>query len=417
MDQQFDFDPQMPALALAFDRDAVARLFEEHWPEPIAGVAAPVTITSCRLQDVKYQPAKRCVTTYELLVERPGGAPQQTIGVVEISPAGPAHRLYDDDPRLPWLAMATDPISIGERLAALLAHGAGAAPVESCAVTPVRYKPGARCVFRYDLRTPSGRQTFFGKLLAEGAEQLMATTAALHRISLITPGMPRILQPLAFWPDVRMLVQPAVAGAELNTFAFDPATDQALREHWLDAAGACLAAFHDSAGAEAPPRTLDDDLDELRTYIAPMAAANPQLAQRYEGAVAQIAVLARGLTPPAPVASHGAFRTDQFLIEDQRLVMIDLDGFCWADPARDLGNFLAYLVWKAIRNPRQAAFIEAAQRLFLDGYRARRPLPDQAWLAVYQAASLLKIAGRRFRSLTVKEWPLVPRLLDAACQT
>ena len=97
--------------------------------------------------------------------------------------------------------------------------------------------------------------------------------------------------------------------------------------------------------------------------------------------------------------------------------MIDLDGFCWADPARDLGNFLAYLVWKAIRNPQQAAFIEAAQRLFLDGYRARRPLPDQPWLAIYQAASLLKIAGRRFRSLTVKEWPLVPRLLDAACQT
>jgi hypothetical protein len=26
----------------------------------------------------------------------------------------------------------------------------------------------------------------------------------------------------------------------------------------------------------------------------------------------------------------------------------------------------------------------------------------------------LKIAGRRFRSLTVKEWPVVPQLLDAA---
>ena len=30
---------------------------------------------------------------------------------------------------------------------------------------------------------------------------------------------------------------------------------------------------------------------------------------------------------------------------------------------------------------------------------------------------LLKIAGRRYRSLTVPEWPLVPALLDAASDT
>ena len=42
MVQRFDFDPQLPALPLAFDRDAVAQLFAECWPEPQAG--APVTI-------------------------------------------------------------------------------------------------------------------------------------------------------------------------------------------------------------------------------------------------------------------------------------------------------------------------------------------------------------------------------------
>ena len=30
---------------------------------------------------------------------------------------------------------------------------------------------------------------------------------------------------------------------------------------------------------------------------------------------------------------------------------------------------------------------------------------DERWLSVYQAASLLKIAGRRFRSITYREWP------------
>jgi hypothetical protein len=294
------------------------------------------------------------------------------------------------------------------RFAALLGDGA----VESCAVTPVRYKPAARCVFRYELSGP-GRRVVFGKLLAEGGDQLMATVGALHAASAAARDMPRIPQPLAFWPDVRMLVQPEVAGgAELNDLAFDPAQDQGVRERWLGEAGARLAGLH-AANVAGPPRTLADDLDELREYIAPMALPRPALAQRYQALVAQVA--AQTDTPAsAPVASHGAFRTDQFMIEGDRLVMIDLDGFCWAEPERDLGNFLAYLGWKAIRRPHDTAFIEHAGRLFLDGYRRAATAPSERRLALYQAASLLKIAGRRFRSLTVKEWPLVPQLLDAA---
>jgi hypothetical protein len=102
------------------------------------------------------------------------------------------------------------------------------------------------------------------------------------------------------------------------------------------------------------------------------------------------------------------------MIEVGGLTMIDLDGFCWAEAARDVGNFLAYLRWKAIRRPDDAAFIERAGRVFLEGYQAASSALDERRLALYQAASLLKIAGRRFRSLTVKEWPLVPHLIDAA---
>src|SRR5439155_25903674 len=156
---------------------------------------------------------------------------------------------------------------------------------------------------------------------------------------------------------------------------------------------------------------------ELREYCAPMASVDAPLAARYADILEQLAAAAHGQNAATSVASHGAFRTDQFMIEDDQLVMIDLDGFCWADPARDLGNFLAYLSWKAIRNPQQAAFIEQAGQVFLDGYMTSRAAPDRPWLAIYQADSLLKLAGRRYRSLTAKEWPLVPQLLDAALDT
>jgi len=97
-----------------------------------------------------------------------------------------------------------------------------------------------------------------------------------------------------------------------------------------------------------------------------------------------------------------------------RLAMIDLDSYCLANPARDLGNFLAYLCWKAIRQPEHAEFIERAGQAFLSGYLNVQKDIDERWLSVYQAASLLKIAGRRFRSLTYREWPLVIHLIHAA---
>jgi hypothetical protein len=107
-------------------------------------------------------------------------------------------------------------------------------------------------------------------------------------------------------------------------------------------------------------------------------------------------------------------RTDQFLLQGDRLAMIDLDSYCWANPARDLGNFLAYLCWKAIRQPEHAQFVERAGRAFLEGYLNVHEDIDERWLSVYQAASLLKIAGRRFRSLTYLEWPLIIHLVQLA---
>src|SRR5262245_53866607 len=128
MDNPYGFDLQLPDLALAFDRDAVARLFEQRWPGP----GEPPRITRVKPQDTKYQPGRRCVTTYELSAERAGAAPQRTIGVVEVASQGVALRLYDDDPHLPWLASAIDASGMRDRFAALLPE----ARIQACTATP-----------------------------------------------------------------------------------------------------------------------------------------------------------------------------------------------------------------------------------------------------------------------------------------
>lgn len=116
MSQTFSFDPQLPDLPLAFDLAALARRFAARWP----AADGPVSISTIKLQDTKYQPHARCVSTYALTVERPGQPAFATIGVLEITPAGAADRLYSDDPRLPWLAAATDPAAMCGHFATLL---------------------------------------------------------------------------------------------------------------------------------------------------------------------------------------------------------------------------------------------------------------------------------------------------------
>jgi len=147
-------------------------------------------------------------------------------------------------------------------------------------------------------------------------------------------------------------------------------------------------------------------------FSTPVARAAPPLALAFDEAIRRL----RSATheePPA-VVSHGSFRSDQLLIEGDEPLMIDLDELCWANPARDVGNFLAYLRWKSIREPRHSSFIEGAIPSFLEGYGSVLMLPDERWTARYEAGSMLKIAGRRFRKLDVSEWPLVPQLLDEA---
>src|SRR5438105_3364621 len=129
MNHAFDFDPQLPTLPLAFDLTAVAQLFAEQWPGAEAG---PIEIAKCKPQDTKYQPGLRCTTTYALTVIRPGAPAESTIGVLEITPAGPSQRLYNHDPKLPWLPIATDPQVMREYFGGLLGTS-----IEDCSITPV----------------------------------------------------------------------------------------------------------------------------------------------------------------------------------------------------------------------------------------------------------------------------------------
>ena len=405
----YDFDPDLASLHVAFDLDAVARMFERRWP---AGELPPGSVTAHKLLDTKYEPRVSCVTTYDLEVPVTNGRGPRTIGALEMSPSHTTLRTLERDPQLPWLAQALDSATMAGRFDDLVEDRDD--DLAQPAITAVRYKPGARCVIRYAWTAPERARVYFGKSIVAGAEAIAGRIAALQEASSNARNMPRVAGPVAYWADLRMLVQRAVEGNELHEVAFDTAVGLAERWRWMEEAGRGLAGLHSVVGVDAPARTMSDDLDELDGYASPMRQVDPELARVFERAVGSLRT--HGALGPGSVCGHGAFRTDQFMIQSGELVLIDLDGLCRSEPERDLGNLFAYLRWKARRQPEHADFLAGAPERFLTGYGALRAAPDERRLALYEAASLLKIAGRRYRSLTVREWPKVPYLVDAATQ-
>ncbi len=397
-------DRGLPQLAAAFDLPAVSRLYEERW----RGRARPgLGVRARKVHDVAYQPSARCVVAHELTVQRGRDEPVETIGVVDVRPAGVGLRVFHEDPDLPWLADAADPEKVRRHLRAL-----GLAPGSRVVrVIPVRYKPGSQCLLRFDLEAGSVPGALYGKVLAIDGYRLSRTLSALRAIvGGRTP--PRVLQPLGYVSDLHMLLLPAVAGSEFHSLAFDTTLASEARLQWMRKAGAVLAGLHAAPVPAGPARRITDDAAYLARFSTPVAKTALSLALSFDEAIRRLDSATHEEAPAVP--SHGSFRSDQLLIEGGEPLMIDLDGLCRANPARDVGNFLAYLRWKSIREPHHSSFIEAAIPSFLAGYGSVLALPDEGWTARYQAGSMLKIAGRRFRRLDVGEWALVPQLLDEA---
>jgi hypothetical protein len=364
----------------------------------------------------RYEPGTSCILTYRLTSSPAGEVPYETLGVVEIHPSRVLHRFFHDDPLLPELALAVERQLMRPGFSTLLDEQLGVDLVDVTRITPVAYKPGWSCVLRYDLDTIAGKQTMFGKLFGTSAEGAFDRARVFHNETGF-PGKLRVPRPVAEWGDMRMLITQAIQGSRgLNLKLFEEGSSVELRERWMYELGAGLARFHEDTTTEGPRRTLERDIRALFSYAPAVAFLAPDLGQLFEQSTTVLAGLATGVEESDPRPSHGSLRTDQVLIAGGELVVMDLDGFCWADPARDIANLLAYLDWKAIREPQYDSLIKEIQASFVEGYASVRSAPEGRSFALYRAASMLKIVGRRHRDLTYMEWPLIPELLDRASE-
>lgn len=313
-------------------------------------------------------------------------------------------RRLAEDPALPGLAALLDGDAVRERLHGLLPH-----PVQRCAVTVISYRPGSRCVVRYAVRGAGhSGSILYGKALTGDFDVCHETQAALAE----APGC-RVPGLVAAWPDLRVLVSEAAPGRSASAVLADPSTSVSARRALARQLGSLLAAVHRCApGPHAARRTHSDtaEVGELDRYLDAAWRSDAEAALSLGWLVRRL----EAARPPTRmhVLGHGSYRPGQVVVDGADLVLLDLDSAGTAAPERDLGNVMAYLDWSFLCHARAGG-----QRLSAEvvvGYLADGGTLDRETLTWWRAASMAKIAGRRYRGLDTAHWGAVPSLLNAA---
>ncbi|QWZ08029.1 phosphotransferase [Nocardioides panacis] len=365
---------------------------------PAAWTTAPYV-----LHDLQWAPGERCRLVVRL--RDPSGA--GTFVSVDVRPDGWSRHDYRDDAGLPGLPGAADP----EQVCALLAPRLDG-PVRTCRVEAVRYRPGSRCVLRYDVRTGTTWTALYAKVLApapfvEAVRVQQALAAPVDDRPVLVPRL------VSVWPDQQTMVAEAVPGSSVSTLIAGPGTTEGGRLRVAHDLGALLAAFHAHRAAPARRWCPSEQLAALESLLAAARVCDPATADRASQLLDRLA--SRPPPPPAEVLAHGGFRAGQVLRSPAgRLVVLDTDGARRSDPCADLGTALAHLRWCAVRSPGRRTTLLGAEQAFLSGYAAGAGDPDPAALAWWHAAGLLQVALRRYRRLEVAAWGRLPALVDAA---
>jgi hypothetical protein len=274
------------------------------------------------------------------------------------------------------------------------------------AAEPIRYKPGSRCVIRYRLAGRArehGSVSVIGKLYRdpEDVRKVSLAQSDLYREQFVREASALVPRPLGLLETAGLVLSEEVPP---GSAAFPEAARYAA---------VAAARVHTSTVRLAAGRP-DSEADEARRVIERaevLAAHAGAWSDDVLRVAARLATRLMGAPPDAYRPSHGSFKPSQLLYAaDRGLVLTDLDHFDLADPARDLGYFLAYLrpsaVWYGRAGARQA--FDSAASAFRDSYeRAARELGLSAGVTrgildrsrLYEAALLFKIAARRAHRL------------------
>jgi hypothetical protein len=437
-------------VAAALDEDqAVARA--RAW----AARAEPdAVVDDVLVRSVLYQSDGSCTLRYQVRLS-PGR--RERILLVEVPPAATdvVIRPFPDDPGLPTLPGALDPDLMRQVLGRAVPGTGGDRGIGRCAVDVVHHPRQGRCVLRYRLSVGAGgfgelrHPVVFGKVYGDGRAAAAASALRVLRqgLAALPDGANVVVpRPLAVIPSLRLGLAEPVPGRPLlpdlvkaacAAGGSSPAPDPGALSSALRTAARTAAAIHtcSTSGAPLPVRDLTGEQAATDRDIALLLPVWPEAAARLRSSVARALDGTGGHPhrtesagwPLAPVLAHGDFTAGQVLLDgSDGAAIVDVDTLCVAEPALDVGRFLAYLHVTGIRRSRAAwPALADMTALFLESYLdactaygsgtaaagARRSFLERT--TAYHALALGRIGASACRQLKDDRLAAVVDVLDS----
>jgi aminoglycoside phosphotransferase (APT) family kinase protein len=111
----------------------------------------------------------------------------------------------------------------------------------------------------------------------------------------------------------------------------------------VDAAAAVAAGLHRSGLSLSETRPMEADIAELRDLVDMMGKIAPDVAAGVDRMLTEIDASAAATSALGLGPTHGDFTPSQLLTDGEACGLVDFDSMALAEPARDLGQYLAYL--------------------------------------------------------------------------
>lgn|GEM_PF-836465 len=394
----------------------------------------PSDLGPCVLRRAKFKPGRKLTAYYDVGLAK-GARPARSIAVtwqpegshlssrdsaeaeleaeaVAGGVAAPFTRLTARDPRLglrilvapldaayPQLVRVSSPDHVAALVTRLMEDSGDwglPEPPSAVDVTAVRYRPDQRHVLRYDCRGPDRRiqsgGTLFAKLYkdGEGIAAFRVATGIADWVSSSTEAS--AIRPLAHLAKDGLIIYPKLTGAPLSHF---PAARAAAP---LAQAGAVLRALQ-----QAPVQLFEDvrphsfagearAVARAAEHVGPLFPAAGVAIDR----ILERAAAVEGRLPgEPPVLAHGDYKADHVWVGRSGITLIDFNTCSLADPALDLGKFLADLHWWYAAGGEEQLL--GAQRNFLEGYGDEIGPVRLLRARLYEVLILTKITVRRVR--------------------
>jgi len=249
-----------------------------------------------------------------------------------------------------------------------------------------------RCTFEIAWRGEPAWRSVIGKVYATDRADVYRAMEEIGREGFGPDDEFSIPEPLAYVPELRLLLQEKVRGARAKEVFLKG--DQRDR---VDAAERCarwLAQFQAWAPPLGRPSTVDDLLDSVREWSAALADRGWPLADKATGLARRIEAAAQRLRAVEMCAGHGHYTCGQILLRDGRTAVFDWDGYDVADPGRDVARFLVELKRIGWKTPASIPALDEVADVFLKTYLARSRPQVGGNVPFYVAAICLKLARK-----------------------